>query len=132
MADITSLINLIITMLKTVTFLLLNKKMNKDIIRNIMIMDGFKECSKISFNKKSLLNQKLNNINKDKTTSDFEEKQNSKEFINLNNIKLKDKKLKERKIKVLKNLNCFDIIKSFFCFKNAKKKLLNYFDNKIL
>ena len=90
-----------------------------------MIMDGFKDYNKISLNKKSALNKKLNDIDKDKTTSDFEEKQNSKEVINLNNIKLKDKKLKERNIKVLKNLNCFDVIKSFFCFKNAKKKLID-------
>jgi len=125
LAGITSVINLIITILKALTFLLLNKKMNKDIIRKIMIMDGFKDYNKISLNKKSALNKKLNDIDKDKTTSDFEEKQNSKEVINLNNIKLKDKKLKERNIKVLKNLNCFDVIKSFFCFKNAKKKLID-------
>jgi len=126
LADITSLINIIIIILKLLTYFLLNKKMNKDIMRKIMIMDGFKECKgKISFSKKSRLVKKLKDINKDKTIPEFEEKQNSKEIIKLNNIKLKDKKLKERNIKVLKNLNYFDIFKSFFCFKNVKIKLID-------
>ena len=125
LADITSLINLIIIILKLLTYFLLNKKMNKDIIRKIMVMDGFKEYKTISLNKKSGLNKKLKDIDKDKTISEFEEKQNSKQVIKLNNIKLKDKKLKERNIKVLKNLNSFDIIKSFFCFKNVKVKLID-------
>ena len=41
--------------------------MNKDIIRKIMILDGFKEYKeKISLNKKSGLVKKLKDIDKDK------------------------------------------------------------------
>ena len=126
LADITSLINIIIIILKLLTYFLLNKKMNKDIMRKIMIMDGFKEYKgKISFCKKSRLVKEIKDIDKDKTIPEFEGKQNSKEIIKLNNIKLRDKKLKERNIKVLKNLNYFDILKSFFCFKNVKIKLID-------
>ena len=39
---------------------------------------------------------------------------------------MKDKKLKERNIKVLENLNFYEIIKSFFCFKDVKTKLINF------
>ena len=126
LADLTSLINLIITILEILIYFLLNKKMNKDIIRNIMAMDGFKEYKgKILFNIERRLVKKLKDIDKDKTASEFEEKQNSKDIIKQsNNIKLEDKKLKERNIKVLKNLQFFDIIKSFFCYKDVKTKLL--------
>ena len=127
LADVTSLINLIITILKSLTYFLLNKKMNKDILREIMTLNGFKEDkSKILLSKKSGLNKKLKDIDKEKIISEFEEKQNSKEIIaESNNFKLKDKNLKEKKIKVLKNLNLFYIIKSFFCFKDSKTKLID-------
>ena len=127
LADVTSLINLIITILKLLTYFLLKKKMNKDIIRKIMNFDRFKEeKEKISHSKKSGLFKKLKDIDKNKTISEFMEKQNSKEFLKESiNIKLKDKKLKERNIKVLKNLKFFDIIKSFFCFQDAKTKLID-------
>ena len=127
LADVTSLINLIITILKLLTYFLLNKKMNKDIIRKIMTVDGFTEDKrKILLSKKSGLNKKLKDIDKDKTISEFDEKQNSKEIITKsNNIKLKDKSLKEKNIKLLKNLNFCDIIKSFFCFKDTKTKLID-------
>jgi len=127
LADITSTINLIITILKLLTYFFFNKKMNKDIIRNIMTLDGFKEYKgKISHRKKNELVKKIKDIDKDKTISEFKEKQNSKEVIKQsNNIELKDKIAKERKIKVLKNLKFFDIIKSLFCFKDAKTKLID-------
>ena len=127
LADVTSSINLIITILKLLTYFLLNKKMNKDIIRKIMALDGFKEDKrKISFSKKSGLSKKLKDIDKDKTILEEKEKQNSIEILKeSNNIKLNDKKLKERNIKVLKNIKFFDIIKSFFCFKDAKTKLID-------
>ena len=85
--------------------------MNKDIIRKIMTLDGFKEDKeKISYSKKSELAKKLKGIDKDKNISEFKEKNNSKEFLKESiNIELKDKKLKERNIKVLKNLKFFDI-----------------------
>ena len=127
LADVASLINLIITISKLLIYFLLNKKMNKDIIRKIMKVDGFKEYKEeISFSKKNGLLKKLKEIDKDKTISQSKEKQNSKEILKeSNDIILKEKKLKERNIKVLKNLNFFYIIKSFFCFKDTKTKLID-------
>ena len=127
LADITSLIKLIITIFKLLTYFLLNKKMNKDIIRKIMMVNEFKEFKgKFSHYKKSGLVKKLKENDKDKTISEFEGKENSKEFIKeSNNIKLKDIILKERNIKALKNLKLYDIIKSFFCFKDAKTKIID-------
>jgi len=127
LADVTSLINLIISILKLLIYFLLNKKMNKDIIREIIMEKNFKEYKgNISLCKKSGISQKLKNIDKDKTNSEYDVKQNSKEIIKeSNNIKLKDKKLKERNINAFKNLTFFDIIKSFFCFKDIKTKLID-------
>ena len=127
LADIMSLINLIITILRLLSYFLLNKKMNKDIFRKIMILDGFKEYKgKFSHSNKSGLIKKLKDIDKDKTISEFNEKQNSKEILKeSNNFKLKNKIIKERNIKILKNLKFFDIIKSFFCFKDANTKLID-------
>ena len=127
LADVTSLINLIITILKLMTYYLLNKKMNKDIIREIMMEKGFKEYKeKISLCKKSGIDLKLKDIDKDKSIWEFELKQNSKEVIKeSNNIRLKDQKLKERNINTLKNIKLFDIIKSFFCFKDIKTNLID-------
>ena len=127
LADIMSLINLIIAILRLLSYFLLNKKMNKDIFRKIMILDGFKEYKgKFSHSNKSGLVKKLKDIDKDKTISEFDEKQNSKEILKESNkFKLKDKIIKERNIKILKNLKFFDIIKSFFCFKDAKTKLID-------
>ena len=101
--------------------------MSTDIIKKIMMVDIYKELKgKISLNQKGGLVKKLNDIDKEKSISEFEEKQNSKVVINeSNNIKLKDNKLKERNMKVLKNLNFFEIIKSFFCFKDVRTKLID-------
>ena len=90
LADVTSLINLIITILNLLTNFLLKKRMNIDIIRRIMTVNGIKEDKgKISLSKKSELNKKLKDIDKDKTFSEFEEKQNSKEIIAIKDTKTK-------------------------------------------
>ena len=126
LADVTSVINLLTTILRLLTNFLLTKKMNNDIIRKIMMVDICKEFKgNLSLSQKGGLVKKIKDIDKDKTISEFEEKQNSKEVIkeSSNNNKLKDKKLKERK---LENLNFYEIIKSFFCFKDVKTKLINF------
>ena len=101
--------------------------MNKDIIRKIMMVNAFKEFKgKFShYNKNGLVKSlKDNDKNKDKSISVFDDKQNSKEVIKESySIQLKDVILNERNIKVLKNIKLFNIIKSFFCFKDVKSKL---------
>ncbi len=58
-----------------------------------MTIDGFKEDKgNISLSKKNRLCKKLKVIDKNKTISELEEKQNSREIIiKSNNIKLKEK-----------------------------------------
>ena len=129
LADLMSIIHLIISIFKLLTYFLLNKKMNKDIIRKIMMVNEFKEFKgKFShYNKNGLVKSlKDNDKNKDKSISVFDDKQNSKEVIKESySIQLKDVILNERNIKVLKNIKLFNIIKSFFCFKDLKSKLID-------
>ena len=129
LADLMSIIHLIISIFKLLTYFLLNKKMNKDIIRKIMMVNEFKEFKgKFShYNKNGLVKSlKDNDKNKDKSISVFDDKQNSKEVIKESySIQLKDVILNERNIKILKNITLFNIIKSFFCFKDVKSKLID-------
>ena len=129
LADLMSIIHLIISIFKLLTYFLLNKKMNKDIIRKIMMVNEFKEFKGkfLHYNKNGLVKSlKDNDKNKDKSISVFDDKQNSKEVIKESySIQLKDVILNERNIKVLKNIKLFNIIKSFFCFKDLKSKLID-------
>ena len=127
LADTMSLINLIITIFKLLTDFLLGKKMNKDIIRKILMVNNCKgNKEKFLTIKKDVLMKNLKDNSKDKNFSEFDENQNSKQFLEEpNNIKLNDIKLKERNIKTLKNLKFYNIIKSFFCFKDIKTKLID-------
>ena len=132
LADVSSLINLIITICKILSEFLLYKKMNKDIIKNIL----------------SLNENKNNNISREKQfhqifDNNFEivkDKDEKKEVDNKNNDSIRSEGLsKEIKLdiisekennndkitNVMKKLNTLAIIKSFFCFKDKKIKLIN-------
>ena len=81
LADTMSLINIIITIFKSSTHFLLDKKMNKDIIRKIlMVNDNKRHKEKFSVGQKSGLMKKLKDSSKDKTLSKFEENQNRNKF----------------------------------------------------
>jgi hypothetical protein len=136
LADVSSLINLIITICKILSEFLLYKKMNKDIIKNIL----------------SINENKNNNISKEKQfhkifDNNFEiikDKEEKKEVDSKHNdstrseglpkqIKLEvisEKENSDDKItNVMKKLNTLAIIKSFFCFKDKKIKLINICHN---
>jgi len=75
LADVTSVINLLTTILRLLTNFLLTKKMNNDIIRKIMMVDICKEFKgNLSLSQKGGLVKKIKDIDKDKTISEFEEK----------------------------------------------------------
>ena len=133
LADVMSLINLLITISKVVSDFLLNKKMNKDIIRNILTIKEEKENNselKNTFNKEKAIhqmfesenNKKENNILETEGSKNTFKEQNSKGMTEDENI---DKKI----TKVMKNLNVFNIIKSFFSNKDKKLKLINLCDS---
>ena len=71
--------------------------------------------------------KKFKDTSKKTNFSEFEETiQTSKQFSEeANNIKLNDIKLKEGNLKALKNIKFFNIIKSFFCFKDIKTNLID-------
>ena len=133
LADVMSLINLLISISKAITEFLLYKKMHKDIIK-IIITNKEKEIipskklKKIfdiddsnieKFEKKIEQNQ----IMKDKVSSKTSFETNNKD--SLSEFENEDKNM----IKVMKNLNFINIIKSFFCFKDKKLKLINLCDD---
>ena len=65
LADLMSIIHLIISIFKLLTYFLLNKKMNKDIIRKIMMVNEFKEFKgKFSHYNKNGLVKSLNDNDK--------------------------------------------------------------------
>ena len=146
LADVMSLINLIIAISKGITEFLLYKKMNKDIIKYIITDIDIKRNNK----GKQVISKKLklktifdiddNKINKvEKFGKKIEQNQINEEKINSkvnldiqnNDYVLEIEKENDDKnvIKVMKKLNFINIIKSFLCFRDKKLKLINLCDN---
>ena len=138
LADIMSLINLLITISKVVTEFLLYKKMNKDIMRYIITSNDFGK-NKFRKNKDIIIlensvNKKVKDdiskkeifskCNKDEIT---ENKMDSKIVFNdmKKNNDYEIENMNNKIIKVMKNLDLKSIIKSFFCKKDKKSKLIN-------
>ena len=138
LADVMSLINLLITISKVVTEFLLYKKMHKDIIKYIITSNNNIKENKIG---KEIFQNKLKSkkifdiydckgekfekkINQNQVVG---EKVNSKISLEVHNkdctleMENEDKNI----IKVMKILNITNIIKSFFCLKDRKLKLIN-------
>ena len=141
-----SLINLIIVISKVIAELLLYKKMHKDIIKYIISNNDIKENkrekeifqNKLKLKKVFDINnindtkiEKLENLeNKISQNKIIEEKVNgvyskvSLDTLNKNDdleFENDDKII----IKIMKRLNFINIIKSFFCNKDKKLKLIN-------
>ena len=138
LADVMSLINLLITISKVITEFLLYKKMHKDIIKYIITSNNNIKENKIG---KEIFQNKLKSkkifdiydckgekfekkINQNQI---IEGKVNSKISLEVHNkdctleMENEDKNI----IKVMKILNITNIIKSFFCLKDRKLKLIN-------
>ena len=139
LADVMSLINLLISICKVVSEFLLNKKMNKDIIRNIITIN---DDEKHIFSKGNKLNkifgidEKTNKEKEEKETkiitkSKILESQISKTNFKKQNNLTKDEFeiIDEKIIYVMKKLNLWNIIRSFFCKKDKKLKLINLCDD---
>ena len=149
LADIMSVINILIQIGKIISNFLLKKKMNKDIVRSLINRNIYtKECSLIEKNKKEKqifknINEK--SINLERKEINIKEKSNIKDnYNNLFNIKLNnskndifnEKKLEKivhnTKIHIFKQMNFLDIIKSYFCLKEKKIKLINICNDLIM
>ena len=141
LADVMSLINLLIAVSKIISEFLLYKKMHKDIIKYIITNNDIKENKKGKeiFSKKLKL-KKVFDIDETKVekfekklsqNQIIEEKVNSKISLETSNkdCVLEFENEDKNMIKVMKNLNLINIIKSFFCFKDKKLKLINLCNN---
>ena len=150
LADIMSIVKIMIEIGKIISSILLQKKMNKDIVRSLLnknIYTKIKEHSLIRKNKKEKKLFDNTNVNSEKKDiKNLTEKSNVRDNTN-NLFKLNtkrdlffEKKLLEEntnrvnkmKIAILEKINFFDIIKSYFCYKTKKIKLINYCDNFIM
>ena len=129
LAEVMSLISLLITISKVITEFLLYKKMHKDIIKHIIINEEkeiipqkkLKKIFDINDNKIQKFDKKI------EQNQIIEEKANSKIYFETYN---KDSGLDfenndKNMIQVMKNLNFINILKSFLCFKDKKLKLIN-------
>ena len=152
LAEVTSLINLLITICKIISEYLLYKKMNKDIIRYILTSKEKKENvrEKVIFLKdklfkqiyeiddksqnnlveKSIKENKIQDKEKSNISLDISNKDNTHSF----NISNKDNTHNIFKVESIdntiiinemKNLNLLNVVKSFFCYKGKKMKLIN-------
>ena len=128
LADVMSLINLLITISKIISEFLLNKKMDKDIIRYILTSNNI---NKINISKEKQIHKVFDNNydenrNKHidtppKSADSFNEisTKNDLESVNKNENK------SENINKIMKNLKINSIIKSFFCCEDKKTKIIN-------
>ena len=141
-ADVSSLINLLITISQVISEFLLSKKMNKDIIRYILTTNNKMKKNtsekQTSFNG-SKLNEIIENDKKSQSLSSEKkvmdinilENQKSKNPLDSNNNEnnfgngIDDKKI----IYVMKKLKFINILKSFFSWKEKKLKLIELCDN---
>ena len=142
LADIMSIINILIGVSKLISSILLQKKMSKDIIKSLinesnnnienknhsLIETNYKEKKIFKDIRERAVNSERNNINKE-----LFEKSNIKDKSNniLNNKLLFEKKETKRNVRkkqkenILNNINFLDVIKSYFCSKTKKLKLIN-------
>ena len=132
LADVMSLINLLITISKIISEFLLNKKMNKDIIRYILTSNEIKE-NNIS-KEKEIHNIIDNKFKKEKYKIDkrnriFETQTTSIITPENQNYNTDNEKNNEKINNVMKNIKVYSIIKSFFCCENKKTKLINLCDD---
>ena len=135
LADVMSLINLLITICKTISEFLLYKKMNKDIIRYIL---NSNEIKNINVSKEKEFHKIFDNnceieLNNDKKKEENKNIDSPKLTAFSNEINGEyfnsENENKNEKINiVMKNLKFIYIIKSFFCCKDKKMKLIKLCD----
>ena len=141
LAEIMSLINLIITISNLFSKFLLSKKMNKDIIRFILTSNNKKETHRkrsIFLKDKIFYHVFENDDKKSKDTleksikvdkiQDYKYSKSSLNVTNKNDI-LEGGSMNNTIISVMKDLNFINILKSFFCFKDKKMRLINLCNN---
>ena len=126
-AEITSVVNLLILIGEILAKILLEKKMNKDIFKYIKEKNYQKKIEVTLENKEMISkNTNIRSINENEKIN--KSNMNSVDDLtnknaNVDNNETRDKNSNSN---VLDNLNYLHIIKSFFCCKDEKTKLINY------
>ena len=132
-AEITSVVNLLIIIGEILAKILLEKKMNKDIFKFIREKNYPKRIIEIPSENNEIIqkNKNLRATNEIEKNNKFS--QNSVDIISNKNTTTdnNDSVDKNSNLNVINSLNYFDIIKSFFCCKNEKAKLINYYHDYI-
>ena len=140
LAEIMSVISILFELGRQISLLLCNKKMSKDIIRYILSKDEENYLMRQNYNiniikKKDNTNSKImsdkrviNNELKDNINASHKNKMKYKYRISASKEEIfeKIKKINKSNInnKILKELNYFNILKSYFCFKDKKTRLI--------
>ena len=149
LAEVMSVVSLLFEIGRQISLILLSKKMSKDIIENL-IDDDNKDLSNQRIYKLDNLFKKIN-IKNDLSSSERnkikleiedkridkinEDKNNNNEIqtnlVKENNLIIKKDKINQNNLnnKILKQINYFHIIKSYFCFKDEKIETINLCHN---
>ena len=135
LAEVMSVVNLLIEIARQISNILCNKNMNKDIIE--YLFNKYKKTKNNKLNKLIKKQEGKDVISERKEIIDRPNKiYNNENIENNNEIKIEKTKKKENfsiiknvKIKVhnttFNRINYFHILKSFLCFKDKKTKLIN-------
>lgn len=149
LADAMSVVSLLFEIGSQISYILLNKKMSKDIIQNLIDSDNkylsnqrrykldnlFKKNS-IKNDLSSSERNKIKSETKNKIIDKINEEKNNNNEIQINitkdqNLMIKKDKINQKNLdnKILDQINYFHIIKSYFCFKDEKIEAINLCDN---
>ena len=147
LAEVMSVVSLLFEIGRQVFSFLCEKKMNTDIVYDLLNQDKkYIPIKLIQINNLTKNNPKKNEISSDrkKINPELMNKINDNthdeknEIIKLDksreNLKMKNEPNEERNInnKFMKELNYFHIIKSYFCFKDNKSKLIQLCHNLVM
>ena len=142
LAEIMSVISILFEVGKKISIILCNKKMCKDIISYILYPDKSRNSTQQNHNVKLIKIQENNNKNNSQQkiikSISLDRNNNNDNDNNENIIKcsstIKDEivhkieynnNANKKSIQVLKKINYYNILKSYFCFKDKKIKLIN-------
>jgi hypothetical protein len=146
LAEIMSVISILFEVGKKISIILCNKKMCKDIISYILYPDKSRNSTQQNHNVKLINIQKNSNKNNSEQkiikSISLDRNNNNDNDNNENIIKcsstIKDEivhkieynnNANKKSIQVLKKINYYNILKSYFCFKDKKIKLINICHN---
>jgi hypothetical protein len=138
LAEVMSVISLLFQIAQQIIFFFCDKKMSRDIIRNLL--NNINENNIIKKGNINIINKKLQDIKNELLTEKEKMKNEMDEKTNISYSLDKDKNDNKSDLstdnidinKSLKKINYYYIIKSFFCFKDKKTKLINLCHNIII